>query len=604
MLMCGIIGYVGKENAVPIIVEGLKKLEYRGYDSAGIAIYGQGGFNVVKQKGRLAALEERLLGQSIPGRMGIGHTRWATHGEPSDINSHPHVGSKNKIAVVHNGIIENYKQIKERLENHGVKFNSQTDSEVIAQLAEHYYNGDLLDTVVHVSNALEGSYALGIMSVDDPDFIIAIKKDNPLIIGVAAHGNFIASDVPAVLRHTNKVYYLNDREIAVLRNDSVKFFNIDKEPLEKQPETITWNLDSAERGGYPHFMLKEIMEQPKVIKDTINSALNNYKNIIDNIGVANFNKIVITACGSAYNAGVVAKYVFERLCRFPSVEVELASEFRYRDTVIDGKTLVILISQSGETADTIAAMREAKSKGAVTLSIVNVVGSTIAREADFCMLTAAGPEIAVATTKAFSAQLVLLYFLAVRFAVKLGKLSKEEEKELLSNINALPEKASNLLERVDAIQKYAANCIGYKSIFFIGRNIDYAISLEGSLKLKEISYIHSEAYAGGELKHGPISLIEEDTLVVAISNYASLYSKIMSNVEQVRSRGAKVLLIGNCPAVENSGHIFHITLPEISDLFSPSLSAIVLQLFAYYVAANKGLDIDKPRNLAKSVTVE
>jgi glucosamine--fructose-6-phosphate aminotransferase (isomerizing) len=602
--MCGIIGYVGKENAVPIIVEGLKKLEYRGYDSAGIAIYEKDGFNVVKQKGRLAALEEKLLGQSISGRMGIGHTRWATHGEPSDINSHPHVGSKNKIAVVHNGIIENYKQIKERLENHGVNFYSQTDSEVIAQLAEHYYDGDLLDTVVHVSNALEGSYALGIMSVDDPDFIVAIKKDNPLIIGVAAHGNFIASDVPAVLRHTNKVYYLNDKEIAVLRNDSVEFFNIDKEPLEKQVETITWNLDSAEKGGYPHFMLKEIMEQPKVIRDTIKSALTAYKSVIDNIEVANFNKIVITACGSAYNTGVVAKYIFERLCGFPFIETELASEFRYRDTVIDDKTLVILISQSGETADTIAAMRKAKSKGAVTLSIVNVVGSTIAREADFCLLTTAGPEIAVATTKAFSAQLVLLYVLAVRFAVKMGKLPNEAEKELLRQINALPEKVSGLLEKVDAIQMYAANCVGCKSIFFIGRNIDYAISLEGSLKLKEISYIHSEAYAGGELKHGPISLIEEDTLVVAISNYAALYGKITSNIEQVKSRGAKVLLIGNCPPVENNDHIFHIALPEVSDLFSPSLSVIVLQLFAYYVAANKGLDIDKPRNLAKSVTVE
>jgi len=602
--MCGIIGYVGKENAVPIIVEGLKKLEYRGYDSAGIAIYGKGGLEVVKQKGRLAALEERLSGLSISGRMGIGHTRWATHGEPSDINSHPHLGSKNKIAVVHNGIIENYKHLKERLENHGVIFNSQTDSEVIAQLAEHYYNGDLLDTVVHVSNALEGSYALGFICVDDPDFIIAIKKDNPLIIGVAPHGNFIASDVPAVLRHTNKVYYLNDKEIAVLRNDSVEFFNIDKEPIEKQPETITWNLDSAEKGGYPHFMLKEIMEQPKVIRDTVNAALNSYKSIIDNINVEFFNKIVITACGSAYNAGVVAKYVFERLCRFQSVETELASEFRYRNAVINEKTLVILISQSGETADTIAAMREAKAKGAATLSIVNVVGSTIAKEADFCLLTAAGPEIAVATTKAFSAQLVLLYFLAVRFAVILGKLSSEAEKELWQQITNLPEKTTGLLEQIDSIQKFASNCVGYKSIFFIGRNIDYAISLEGSLKLKEISYIHSEAYAGGELKHGTISLVEEDTLVVAISNCASLYGKIMSNIEQVQSRGAKVLLIGNCPPVQNTDHIFHISLPEVSDLFSPSLSVIVLQLFAYYVAANKGLDIDKPRNLAKSVTVE
>jgi len=602
--MCGIIGYVGKENAVPVIIEGLKKLEYRGYDSAGIAVYGKNSLDVVKQKGRLAALEERLLEHPLAGHIGIGHTRWATHGEPSDINSHPHVGSKNKIAVVHNGIIENYKQLKERLEHWGVNFTSQTDSEVIAQLAEHYYNGDLLNTVIHVSNTLEGSYALGVLCVDEPDTLIAIKKDNPLIIGVSDHGNFIASDVPAVLKHTNKVYYLNDKEIAVLKTNSVQFFNTDKEPVQKSLETITWNLDSAEKGGYPHFMLKEIMEQPKIIRETVNSAVNNYKSVIDNLDVAGFTKIVITACGSAYNAGVVAKYVFERLCRFPSIETELASEFRYRNAVINEKTLVILISQSGETADTIAAMREAKAKGSVTLAIVNVVGSTIAKEADFCLLTAAGPEIAVATTKAFSAQLVLLYILAVWFAVKLGALSRETEQDLLSQIAALPEKTADILKQIDAIQMFASNCVGYKSIFFIGRNIDYAIALEGSLKLKEISYIHSEAYAGGELKHGTISLIEEDTLVVAISNCAPLYGKIMSNVEQVKSRGAKVLLIGNCPNVEPNDKIFHIALPEISELFSPSLSVIVLQLFSYYVAANKGLDIDKPRNLAKSVTVE
>jgi glucosamine--fructose-6-phosphate aminotransferase (isomerizing) len=604
--MCGIFGYVGSQDAVPIIVEGLKKLEYRGYDSAGIAVYGGNGLGVVKQKGRLAALEARLSEQPLAGNIGIGHTRWATHGEPSDVNSHPHVGSKNKIAVVHNGIIENYKHLKERLEHWGVNFASQTDSEVIAQLAEHYYNGDLLDTVIHVSNALEGSYALGVICADDPDFLIAVKKDNPLIIGVSDSGHFIASDVPAVLKHTNKVHYLNDKEIAVLRKDSVEFFNSDKEPIQKPVETITWNLDSAEKGGYPHFMLKEIMEQPKILRDTINSAIKsgNYKNVFDNIDINRFTKIVISACGSAYNAGVVARYVFEKLCRFPSVETELASEFRYKDAVIDEKTLVILISQSGETADTIAAMREAKRKGAVTLSIVNVVGSTIAKESDYCLFTAAGPEIAVATTKAFSAQLVLLYILAIWFAVRSGKLPKETEHKLLAEIEALPEKAADLLKQIDSIQKYASTCVGCKSIFFIGRNIDYAIALEGSLKLKEISYIHSEAYAGGELKHGTISLVEEDTLVVAISNCAPLYGKIMSNAEQVISRGAKVLLIGNCPDAKPDDKLFHIALPESFDLFSPSLSVIVLQLFSYYVAANKGLDIDKPRNLAKSVTVE
>ena len=603
--MCGIIGYVGSENAVPIIVEGLKKLEYRGYDSAGIAIYGTNGFDVVKQKGRLAALEERLKDRPLKGRMGIGHTRWATHGEPSDINSHPHVGSKNKIAIVHNGIIENYKKIKERLERKGIRFASQTDSEVIAQLAEYYYDGDLLDTIIRVANALEGSYALGIMCVDEPDMILAVKKDNPLIIGTSEHGNFIASDVPAVLKHTKNVYYLNDKEIAVLMEESVHFINFDREPVPKTLETVTWTIDSAEKGGYPHFMLKEILEQPRVLRDTFNSAVKNggNKNVIDNLDVSRFNKIVITACGSAYNAGIVAKYVFERLCRI-SVEVELASEFRYKDAIIDEKTLVVLVSQSGETADTIAAMREAKSKGAVTLSIVNVVGSTIAKEADFCIFTSAGPEIAVATTKAFSAQLILLYILAIYFAVRLGKISPKAEQELLSEIAALPDKATGILEQVDSIQKYASTCVGYKSIFFIGRNIDYAISMEGSLKLKEISYIHSEAYAGGELKHGTISLIEEDTLVVAISNYGRLYGKIMSNAEQVISRGAKVLLIGNCPDAMPNDKLSYIQLPEGSELFSPSLSVVVLQLFSYYVAANKGLDIDKPRNLAKSVTVE
>ena len=603
--MCGIIGYVGNEDAVPIIVDGLRKLEYRGYDSAGIAVYCEGGFNVVKQEGRLDALQARLADSPLSGHIGIGHTRWATHGEPSDINSHPHVGSQNRIAIVHNGIIENYKQLKEYLEKKGVSFVSQTDSEVVAQLAEHYYNGDIIDTVIKVAGRLEGSYALGIMCADEPGLLIAVKKDNPLIVGVSGHGQFIASDVPAVLKHTNQVYYLNDKEIALLREGDVRFLNYDKEPLPKTPETVTWSLDSAEKGGYPHFMLKEIFEQPKILKDTINSVVAGGDNgaVINGLDITRYNKIAMTACGSAYNAGVVAKYVFESLCGIP-VEVDLASEFRYRDAIIDDRTLVILISQSGETADTIAAMREAKSKGAATLSIVNVVGSTIAKEADYCLYTTAGPEIAVATTKAFSAQLVVLYLLAVRFAARLGKLPRKLEQEMISEISSLPTKAAEILEQVDSIQKYASTCIGYKSIFFIGRNIDYAIALEGSLKLKEISYIHSEAYAGGELKHGTISLVEEETLVVAIANCARLFSKIMSNIEQVISRGAKVLIIGNCTGATPDNKLSCIKLPESGDLFSPSLSVIVLQLFSYYVAANKGLDIDKPRNLAKSVTVE
>jgi len=603
--MCGIIGYIGNENAVPIILDGLKRLEYRGYDSSGIAVMNENGFDVVKQKGRLSALEESVSRRHIEGYMGIGHTRWATHGEPSDINSHPHLGSQNKIAIVHNGIIENYKQIKERLEQKGIKFVSQTDSEVIAQLAEYYHTGDIIETVIKTANALEGSYALGIMCLDEPDKLVAIKKDNPLIVGVSEHGNFIASDVPAVLTHTNKVYYMNDKEIAVLTGSGVEFYNMDREPIHKEPEIITWSIDDAEKGGYEHFMLKEIMEQPKALKDTIQSAIGNgdNKRIIDSLDISRFNKYVITACGSAYNAGMVAKYVFERLCRIP-VEVELASEFRYKDPIIDQNTLVILISQSGETADTIAAMREAKRRGAVTLSIVNVMGSTIAKETDYTIYTMAGPEIAVATTKAFSAQLAILYILAVAFARKLGRMSEDKEKELVDEIASLPDKVSEILKQVDTIQKYATTCIGYKSIFFIGRNIDYAIALEGSLKLKEISYIHSEAYAGGELKHGTISLIEDNTLVVAISNCDRLYDKIYSNVEQVISRGAKVLFIGSCIKALPHERLEIVEIPVINELFSPSLSVIVLQLFAYYVAANKGLDIDKPRNLAKSVTVE
>jgi len=603
--MCGIIGYVGTKNAVPIILDGLKRLEYRGYDSSGIAVMENDGFKVVKQKGRLTALEALINQRPVSGFLGIGHTRWATHGEPSDINSHPHLGSQNKVAIVHNGIIENYKQIKERLEQKGITFASQTDSEVVAQLAEYYYNGDIVETVIKTANALEGSYALGIMCLDEPDKLVAIKKDSPLIVGVSEHGNFIASDVPAVLAQTNKVYYMNDKEIAVLTKSTVEFYNMDKEPIHKEQEIVTWSLDSAEKGGYEHFMLKEIMEQPRVLRDTIQSAIGKGDNrrIIDELDISRFGKIVITACGSAYNAGMVAKYVFEQLCRM-SVEVELASEFRYKDPIIDRNTLVILISQSGETADTIAAMREAKRRGAVTLSIVNVVGSTIAKETDYTLYTVAGPEIAVATTKAFSAQLALLYILAVTFARKLGKISDETEEKLLADIASLPDKTAEMLERIDSIQKFAVNCIGYKSIFFIGRNIDYAIALEGSLKLKEISYIHSEAYAGGELKHGTISLVEENTLVVAISSCERLYEKIYSNVEQVISRGAKVLFIGNCIKAEPSDRLEIIEIPKINELFGPSLSVIYLQLFSYYVAANKGLDIDKPRNLAKSVTVE
>ncbi len=603
--MCGIFGYVGNENAVPIILDGLKRLEYRGYDSSGIAVMSEDGFGVVKQKGRLSVLESLISQNPIAGFIGIGHTRWATHGEPTDLNSHPHLGNRNKVAIVHNGIIENFKQIKERLEQKGITFASQTDSEVVAHLAEHYHLGDIVETVIKTTNALAGSYALGIMCLDEPEKLIAIKRDNPLIIGVSDHGNFIASDVAALLAHTNRIYYLNDNEIAIVSKDKVEFYNKDRELVHKEPEKVSWSIESVEKGGYEHFMLKEIMEQPKALKDTIQSALGDGDNrrVIDNLDASRFNRIVITACGSAYNAGYVNKYVFEQLCRMP-VEVELASEFRYKNPIIDQNTLVILISQSGETADTIAAMKEAKRKGAVTLSIVNVMSSTIAKETDYTLYTMAGPEIAVATTKAFSAQLVLLNIFAIAFAKKIGKISSEAKTKLLADISTIPYKTADLLGRVDLIQKFAVTCVGYKSIFFIGRNIDYAIAMEGSLKLKEISYIHSEAYAGGELKHGTISLVEENTLVVAISCCERLYEKIYSNIEQVISRDAKVLLIGNCIKASPGDRLEIINIPKINELFAPALSVIILQLFSYYVAANKGLDIDKPRNLAKSVTVE
>ncbi|MDR1531385.1 MAG: glutamine--fructose-6-phosphate transaminase (isomerizing) [Clostridiales bacterium] len=603
--MCGIMGYVGNKEAVPVIVEGLKKLEYRGYDSAGVAIYNNGSFEVIKRKGRLTVLEEALSKRAPSGHMGIGHTRWATHGEPSNENSHPHLGEKEKIAIVHNGIIENHRQLREKLERKGVSFTSETDSEVIAQLAEYYYRGNILETVIKVVNTLEGSFALGVMCLDEPR-LIAVRKDNPLIIGEARDGMYLASDVPAILKHTSQVYYLEDKEIAVLDRSGVEFFNMDGEPVSKSPETVAWSADSAEKGGYQHFMLKEIMEQPKVLRMTIDSALcdgGKNKAVIDSIDIRSYNKIIITGCGSAYHAGVVAKYVFESLCGL-SAEVELASELRYRNPLIDGQTLVIFISQSGETADTIAAVREAKRRGAATLSIVNVVGSTIAKETDYVLYTLAGPEIAVATTKAFSAQLVLLYILAARFAQDLGALTGGGG--TLAEVSALPDMVESLLADTGKIQQFAATCVGYKSIFFIGRNVDYAISLEGSLKLKEISYIHSEAYAGGELKHGPISLIEPDTLVVAISCCQRLAPKIASNVEQVISRGAKALVIGCCTDYEEGvgDKLSAIKFARINELFSPSLSVIILQLFSYYVAANKGLDIDKPRNLAKSVTVE
>ncbi|MDR0958141.1 MAG: glutamine--fructose-6-phosphate transaminase (isomerizing) [Clostridiales bacterium] len=605
--MCGIIGYIGSDNATPYIIEGLKRLEYRGYDSAGVAVCDGENFTVVKQKGRIANLEEELKNHPVNGTVGIGHTRWATHGEPSDLNSHPHLGKQSKIAVVHNGIIENYKELRAKLSRRGIECVTETDSEVVAQLMEYYYKGDLIEAVIKTVNQLEGSYALGIMCKDEPDKIIAVKKENPLIIGGFDGSGFIASDVPAVLKHTRTIYHLNDKEIATVTRHGVSFQNINREVVSKWPETIEWSFDSAEKGGYEHFMLKEIHEQPKVVKETIGSLMNGMnKDVLDKLceKTASFNKIIITACGTACYSGSVVKYIFEKICRMP-VEVVLASEFRYSDPIVDEKTLVILISQSGETADTIAAMREAKARGAVTFSIVNAVGSTIAKETHYNIYTAAGPEIAVASTKAFSTQLISLYIFCIRFAKSLGKINDSEEQDYYSEISAIPDKITSIIENSDVIKQYAAKCFNSKSIFFIGRNIDYAISMEGSLKLKELAYIHSEAYAGGELKHGTIALIEENTTVVAIGCCKRLFSKTWSNVEQVITRGAKVLYI-QCEGGEatESEHVSVANVPDINELFSPSLSVIQLQLFAYYIAANKGCDIDKPRNLAKSVTVE
>ncbi|MCL2353608.1 MAG: glutamine--fructose-6-phosphate transaminase (isomerizing) [Defluviitaleaceae bacterium] len=604
--MCGIIGYVGSKDATPILQDGLRRLEYRGYDSAGVAVLNASGkLDVVKREGKVATLSQALCDNPIFGNIGIGHTRWATHGEPSDLNSHPHLSQNEKFVVVHNGIIENYQEIKEKLEGLGFVFVSETDTEVIAHLLEHYYNGDLLDVVAKVAGELTGAYALGIISADNPDVLATVKKDSPLIVGVLDGENIIASDIPAVLPYTNKVHYMNDGEIAFLSKEGVAFYDLNKNPLEKQPETIGWDAGDSEKGEYPTFMLKEMFEQSLVIEKTIQSALSKEaKETIDNIDIAKFKRIIIVGCGSAYNAGMVGKYVLERLCRV-NVEIDLASEFIYKNPIVDETTLVVLISQSGETADTLKAMKMAKDLGATTLSIVNVRGSAIARGTDHLILTEAGLEIAVATTKAFSSQLVVLYVLAIRFAQKLGKMSDGEAESLIEEIKTLPQKVGEVLENYnDFIKEYAQKAAEHKNIFFIGRNVDFAISLEGSLKLKEISYIHSEAYAGGELKHGPIALVDEDSLVVATSCTPALYDKLESGYMQVMARGANVFFVGNTKDVQNSEKLTAVRLPQINEFFSPSLSVVAFQLLSYHVAATKDVNIDMPRNLAKSVTVE
>lgn len=611
--MCGIVGYVGEEQAAPLLLQGLEKLEYRGYDSAGVAVYTGEKLEVAKAKGRLKILSDMLDGgKSLQGTIGIGHTRWATHGAPSDINSHPQMSDSGKFAVVHNGIIENYLTLKTFLMDRGITFVSETDTEVVAQLLEYYYKKyqcDILEAMIRVIHKVEGSYALGVICQDFPDELYAVRKDSPLIVGLGQGENFIASDVPAILAKTREIYRLNDNEIVRLTRTGVTVFNTDRDEVHKQPVHIDWDVSAAEKGGYEHFMFKEIMEQPKAIRDTISPRIRDGKIVLDDITltreqVESFRRIVIVACGSAYHVGVVAKYALEQLTRIP-VEVDVASEFRYRNPIVDDKVLVLIISQSGETADTLAAMREAKRLGARTLSIVNVVGSSIANESDDVLYTWAGPEIAVATTKAYSTQLAVVYLLALYLADLLGTVSSKEYESYLADLQKLPEQIEAVLQDRENIQYFASRNFNAKDIFFIGRNIDYALSLEGSLKLKEISYIHSEAYAAGELKHGTISLVEDGTLVVALASYLPLFDKTMSNVKEVKARGAYVLGLtveGKTEIEKETDFVFY--LPATNSMMQPSLMVVPLQLFAYYVAAMKGCDIDKPRNLAKSVTVE
>ncbi len=616
--MCGIVGYVGQEQVAPILLDGLAKLEYRGYDSAGIAVANASGIEVVKSKGRLQILDDMTdSGRAVAGTCGIGHTRWATHGEPSTVNAHPQYTKDRAIAVVHNGIIENYAEIKEFLLKKGYEFQSETDTEVVAVLLEYYYqeNGrqDPLGAIIKMMNRVRGAYALGILFVDIPDTVFAVRKDSPLIVGRGETGTFIASDVPAILKYTRDVYYIDNLEIVRLTETDIDFFNMDLEPVEKQSTHIDWDVEAAEKSGYEHFMIKEIHEEPRAVRDTLGTCVReeNGKLRLDmsafglsDEDLRSIDRLCIVACGSAYHAGMVAKYVIEDLARIP-VDVDLASEFRYRRPILAPGTLVVIISQSGETADSLAALREAHRHGNKVLGIVNVVGSSIAREADYVFYTMAGPEIAVATTKAFSTQLTAGFLWAVHLGHVRGQLSDEQTEALLRSLMALPDQIARLLEEKERIQWFASKYASAQDTFFIGRGLDYAISMEGSLKLKEISYIHSEAYAAGELKHGTISLIEQGTLCACILTQPELYEKMVSNMVEVRSRGGYLMAltnVGNYNA-ENTAD-FTVYIPRTDPHFTPVLAIVPLQLFAYYVSCAKGLDVDKPRNLAKSVTVE
>ena len=611
--MCGIVGFIGREQAAPILLDGLARLEYRGYDSAGVAVYSEKNqaLTVRKAKGRLQVLSDLIQGgAAVDGTVGIGHTRWATHGAPSDVNSHPQVSQNGKIAVVHNGIIENYVELKQFLISNGVTFTSETDTEVVAQLIEYFYEGDILEAVGRVLRRIEGAYALGILCADFPDQLIAVRKDSPLILGYGDGCNFLASDVTAIIRHTRKVGYMEDGEVAVLTRDGIQCYNHLMQPIEKKVSQVDWEIDAAEKGGYEHFMFKEIMEQPEALRRCIFPRIKDDQVYFEDFGLSEdyiraISKIYIVACGSSYHVGMVGKYNIERLTRKP-VEVALASEFRYMSPIVDENTLVVTISQSGETLDTMAALREAKRLGAKVLSIVNVVGSSIARESDEVLYTWAGPEIAVATTKAYSTQMAVIDLLALYFARILGTVEQTEYETVLQEMLLLPGKMEIILSHTDTVQYLASQYFNHDSVFFIGRNVDYALGLEGSLKLKEISYIHSEAYASGELKHGTISLIEDGTLVIALGTYSKLFDKAMSNVVEVKARGADVLALTTQSHREEMAQTANavMTIPDTHDLLLPSLGVVPLQLFAYYVALMRGCDIDKPRNLAKSVTVE
>ena len=614
--MCGIVGFIGGEQAAPILLDGLAHLEYRGYDSAGVAIISaQGKLQVEKAVGRLKVLSEQIHGGAdLEGCIGLGHTRWATHGAPNIVNSHPHVSEHGKFAVIHNGIIENYVEIKEFLIGQGIRFKSETDTEVVAQLLEFYYNEchDFLEAVGRVLRRIEGAYALGMLCADCPDRIIAARKDAPLLLGYGEGCNFLASDVTAIIKHTRDVAYMEDGEVAVLTRDGIEVYDALEQKVEKKHFTIDWEVSAAEKGGYQHFMLKEIMEQPEALRRAISPRIKDGRVIFDDLKLTvekmrEFTRIFIVACGSSYHVGMIGKYNLEHLLR-RNVEVVLASEFRYSDPIVDDKSLVIVISQSGETLDTMAALREAKKRGGYILSIVNVVGSSIARESDDVLYTWAGPEIAVATTKAYSTQLAVLDMIGLAFGSALGTVKKEEYDEAVAELQKLPEKMEQFLasESCEAIPKYASQYFNHNSVFFIGRNLDYALGLEGSLKLKEISYIHSEAYASGELKHGTISLIEDGTLVIALGTYAPLFDKAMSNVVEVKARGADVLALATESHREEMEKTVEnvITIPDTAQMLLPSLGVVPLQLLAYYIALQRGCDIDKPRNLAKSVTVE